>query len=119
MLVSSVLTCTMIIGLFSPETLLKSNFGEVIKDNVSNIIIRNWAALITLIGIMLSYGAFVPAVRRVALIIAGASKIIFIMLILSFGKQFMNFGIGTAVIVDAVMVVLYGAYFLLTVKKIK
>ena len=51
------------------------------------------------------------------LVIAGSSKIIFIMLVLSSNESYIGFGIGTAVIVDAVMVVLYITYLLLTIKR--
>ena len=110
MLVSGLLTCSMFVGLFSPESSLKSNFGEKLEPGPENIIVRNWSALIGLIGIVLIYGAFKPAVRQFSLIIAGISKVIFIILILYFGKQYMDFGAGTAVIVDSIMVLLFILY---------
>lgn len=117
MFVSGLLTCTMIIGLFSPELSLKSNFGETVNEDVARIVVRNWSALITLMGIMLIYGALVPKVRNLVLVIAGASKMMFITLIFSFGRQFLTFGIGSAVIVDTVMIVLYTVYLFLTLRK--
>ena len=113
MLVSGILTCTMFSGLFSPEASLKSNFGAPLEAPVTGIIVRNWAALIGLMGIMLIYGAFVPAVRRFALVITGISKIIFILLILSLGRSYLGFGAGTAVIADSIMVVLFIVYLFL------
>jgi len=110
MLVSGLLTCSMFLGLFSPESSLKSNFGENLEAGHENIIVRNWSALIGLMGIVLIYGAFKPAVRQFSLIIAGISKVIFIILMLYFGKQYMDFGAGTAVIVDSVMVFLFILY---------
>ena len=110
MLVSGLLTCSMFVGLFSPESSLKSNFGEKLESGPENIIVRNWSALIGLMGIVLIYGAFKPAVRQFSLIIAGTSKVIFIILILYFGKQYMDLGAGTAVIVDTVMVLLFILY---------
>lgn len=46
---------------------------------------RNWGALIALMGVLLIYGARKPAVRPVALSVAGASKAIFIVLVLASG----------------------------------
>jgi hypothetical protein len=63
---------------------------------------------------MLIYGAFNPSVRRFVLVIAGASKIIFICLVLTSGITWSGLGAGTAVIADSVMVVLYIAYLLLS-----
>ncbi|HRI05041.1 MAG TPA: hypothetical protein PLL77_14995 [Pyrinomonadaceae bacterium] len=114
MLISGLLTCSMFLGLFAPQSSLLSNFGETMVGTAANeIIIRNWSALIGLIGIMLIYGAFVEPVRKFALVIAGMSKAIFITLVLCCGKQYISFGAGTAVIADAIMIVLYIAYLLL------
>jgi hypothetical protein len=114
MLICGLLTCSMFIGLISPQSSVRSNFGETLSAGTYfEIIVRNWAALIGLIGIMLIYGAFVPAVRQFALVIAGISKLIFITLILSLGSQYLEFGVGTAVIVDSIMIVLFIIYLLL------
>lgn len=114
MLISGLLTCTMFLGLIAPQASLKSNFGVMLEGSVVEIIVRNWAALIGLMGIMLIYGAFVPTVRRFSLIIVGISKLIFIILVLSLGKQYLKFGVGTAVIIDSIMIVLFIAYLLLS-----
>ncbi|MBK8304206.1 MAG: hypothetical protein IPK98_12665 [Chloracidobacterium sp.] len=111
MLISGLLTCSMFLGLFAPQSSLLSNFGETMTGSAANeIIVRNWGALIGLMGVMLVYGAFVEPVRKFALVIAGMSKTIFITLVLCYGKQYMSFGAGTAVIADAIMIVLYIAY---------
>jgi len=110
MLICGLLTCTMLVGLFSPESSLQSNFGEMLVIGPENLVVRGWSALIGLMGIMLIYGAFKPAVRNYSLIIAGINKIIFIGLILFFGRQYMPFGLGTAIIVDAIMILLFAVY---------
>ena len=112
MLIAGLLTCTMFMGLISPEASVKSNFGDELEGSAFEIIVRNWAALIGLMGIMLIYGAFVPAVRRFALVMAGISKVIFIILVLSSGESYMKFGAGLAVIIDSVMIVLFIVYLL-------
>ena len=63
MLVSGALTFTMIYAAFSPTQALQSAFGESLEGPVANIVVRNWGALIALVGAMLVYGAFRPAVR--------------------------------------------------------
>lgn len=114
MFISGLLTCTMFLGLISPEASLKSNFGETMEGPIAEIIVRNWGALIGLMGIMLIYGAFNETVRRFSLVIAGISKVIFIILVLSSAKSYLGFGAGTAVIADSIMVVLYIAYLYLS-----
>jgi hypothetical protein len=119
MLISGLLTCTMLQALISPQASLTSNFGQTIDVPLAKIIVRNWGALIGLVGIMLIYGAFMESVRRFVLVIAGSSKIIFILLVLSSNESYMGFGVGTAVIVDSIMVALYTAYLLFTFKRYK
>lgn len=114
MLAAGILTCTMLTGLFSPASSLQSNFGDRLEGSSTGIIVRNRAALIGLMGIMLIYGAFHTPVRRFSLVIAGLSKLIFIILVLALGSQYLNFGIGTAVIIDSIMILLFSAYLLLT-----
>jgi hypothetical protein len=43
-------------------------------------------------------------------IVVGASKVVFIALVLSLGQEFLRYQVGVAVIVDSVMVVLFIAY---------
>ncbi len=117
MLVSGLLTFTMLQALISPQASLQSNFGQTMESNLSEIIVRNWGALIGIVGIMLIYGAFRESVRRFVLVIAGSSKIVFILLVLTSKESYMRFGAGTAVIADSVIVTLYIVYLLLTIKR--
>lgn len=110
MLISGLLTSTMFIGFFSPESSLLSNFGETMQGPVADVIVRNWSALIGLIGFMLIYGAFVERARDFALVVAGISKITFITLVLSYGRDFLSYGAGTAVVADSMMVCFYAVY---------
>lgn len=93
--------------------MLKSNFGETLNGPLAEIIVRNWGALIGLMGIMLIYGALKTSVRRFVLIIAGTSKVIFIALVLIYGQEYLRFSVRTSVIADSIMVILYIAYLLL------
>jgi hypothetical protein len=112
MLVAGVLTCTMFYAAFAPEAVLRSNFGQAIEGPVAQIVVRNWGALIGMMGLLLIYGAVHEPVRRAALLIAGASKVIFIALVLLFGQQFLQFQIGISIVVDTIMVVLFATYLI-------
>ena len=74
MILSGLLTMTMIYAAPAPEAALRSTFGESVSGPVADIVVRNWGALIALVGAMLIYGARKPAVRPLALTVAGASK---------------------------------------------
>ena len=61
---------------------------------------------------MLIYGAFRPSVRRFALVVATASKVAFIALVLAQGSRFLGYQAGTAILIDGVWVVLFVWYLL-------
>jgi len=110
MLVSGALTFTMIYAAIAPEAALRSNFGEALAGPVAEIVVRNWGALIALVGAMLIYGAFQPRVRALVLVVAAVSKVLFIALVLTLGRQFLGYSVGVAVVIDAIMVVLFVSY---------
>ena len=112
MIVSGVLTLTMIYAAIAPEAALRSTFGESLSGPVANIVVRNWGALIALMGGMLIYGARNPAVRSLILTVAGASKAIFIGLVLSQGGRFLGYQAGIALVVDFLWVVVFTSYLL-------
>ena len=110
MLVSGALTCTMLYAAIAPRAALRSTFGESLEGPVAEIVVRNWGALIALVGGMLIYGAFDPPGRPFILTVAGASKVVFIGLVLSHGRQFLGQQVGVSVAIDLVMVGLFIAY---------
>ena len=110
MTVSGVLTLTMLYAVVAPEAALQSTFGESISGPVADIVVRNWGALIGLIGVMLIYAARKPAVRAMTLVIAGTSKAVFGALVLSHGGRFLSQQAGIAVAVDLLWVALFAAY---------
>src|SRR5262245_12528398 len=102
MLVSGLLTCTMFYAAIAPQAALQGTFGQSLDGPVAAIVVRNWGALIGLMGVMLIYGAFTPAVRPFAVTIAGLSKIVFILLVLTYGRDFLGHQAGIAVVTDAI-----------------
>jgi hypothetical protein len=118
MVVSGVLTSTMVYPAIAPEAALQSTFGETLDGPLANIIVRNWGALIAMVGGMLVYGAFRPAVRGLVLVVAGASKAIFIALVLSEGTRYLSQQAGIAVVVDSAMILLFAVYLLASASRI-
>ncbi len=111
MLVSGVVTCTMVYAVVAPSAALELMFGESLNGPLAEIIVRNWAALITIVGVMLVYGAYHPASRGLILAVACVSKAMFVGLFLSAGEQYMDKA-GVSVAFDAVVVVVFCIYFL-------
>ena len=112
MLVSGALTCTMLYAAMAPQAALRSTFGEALEGPVAEIVVRNWGALIALVGAMLIYGAFNPPVRPLVLAVAGLSKLIFIGLVLAHGTYYLGHQAGLAIAIDLVMVVLFIGYLI-------
>ena len=112
MLVAGVLTCTMFYAALAPQAALMSTFGEAIDGPLAGLVVRNWGVLITLMGAMLIYGAFTPAVRPLVLVVAGVSKLTFIILVLAQGGRFLGQQAGIAVAIDLLWVVLFALYLL-------
>jgi hypothetical protein len=114
MIVSGVLTLTMISAAIAPNAALRSTFGDSIGGPVADVVVRNWGALIGLMGGMLIYGARKPVVRPLVLTVVCASKAMFIGLVLSHGGRVLGYQAGIAVIVDSVWVIVFAWYLLAT-----
>ena len=112
MLVSGVLTCTMVYAAIAPQAALRSTFGETLDGAVAEIVVRNWGALIALVGAMLIYGAYDPPSRPLIVTVAGLSKLTFIALVLLHGRQYLGHQVGISIAVDLVMVVLFIAFLI-------
>lgn len=110
MLASGVLTSTMIYAAIDPQAALRSTFGETLDGPLAEIVVRNWGALIALVGAMLIYGAYNPASRPLILTVAGVSKLVFIGLVLAYGMQYLGHQAGVAIVIDLVMVALFIGY---------
>ena len=107
MLVSGALTCTMFYAAVAPEAAQISNFGSALTGPVADVVVRNWGALIGLMGLMLIYGAFNRPVQRLVLLVAATSKLVFISLVLYYGQTLLGSSVRVAVVVDAVWVVVF------------
>jgi hypothetical protein len=111
MVASGLLTMTMLYAAISPLNAMTAFFGERLGTPAAAVVVANWGILIALMGALLIYGALHPPSRKLALVVAGASKIAFIWLVLAQGDRYLA-GLGTAVIIDSVMVVLFAAYII-------
>ena len=50
MVISGVLTSTMVYAALAPDAALQSNFGETVDAPLARMIVRNWGALIAMVG---------------------------------------------------------------------
>src|SRR5439155_10772415 len=82
MLVSGALACTMIYAAIAPQAALRSSFGA--DGPLAEIVVRNWGALIALVGAMLIYGAFNPATRPLQASLAIAVDLVMVVLFIGY-----------------------------------
>lgn len=117
MVAAGILTCTMMYAILAPQAATKSMFGGSLSGPGADIVVRNWGALVTLAGIMLIYGAFIPHVRKFALVIVTISKCTFIALVTIFG-QGLSGQIWVSVFVDVLFVALFAGYLLSSLRQV-
>jgi hypothetical protein len=110
MVVGGLLTLTMLYATISPVGAVQSMFHQTLaSDAMTDVVVPNWGVLIGLMGALLIYGAFHAPSRKLALVVAGASKVAFITLVLMHGERYLA-GLQTAIIIDSIMVLLFAVY---------
>ena len=112
MLVSGLLTCTLFYAAIAPQAALRSMFGESLDGQLAEIIVRNWGALLTLVGALQIYGAFNLTSRLLVVIVSSISKLVFVTLVLVYGRSFLGYQAGTAITIDLIIVILFVCYLI-------
>jgi hypothetical protein len=110
MLISGILTATMLYAAIAPDSAMQSSFGQRLEGPLAELVVRNWGVLVGLVGLMLIYGAFVPPARRLVLSVATLSKAIFVTLLVTVGRDYLDQPIRAAVVIDGLEVLLFAAY---------
>lgn len=110
MVASGALTFSMIYAAIAPQAALESTFGASLEGPLAEIIVRNWGALVALVGVLLMYGAYQPTSRPLILTLASIGKLTFIALVLLYGTQYLGRQAGIVILIDLVMVSLYLGY---------
>lgn len=110
MLLSGVLTCAALYVAVVPKEALRYLFGKTITGALSEVVVRDWAFLYASVGGMLIYAAFHPPCRAMVLVVAGVSKLVFLGLVLGFGRRFLEEKVSIVMGVDMVMVALFVAF---------
>ncbi|TGL88804.1 hypothetical protein EHQ68_09215 [Leptospira congkakensis] len=109
MLGSGIITCSMLLSALNPGLGLMLTFGDTLNGELANIIVRNWGALIALVGGMLVYGAYNEPNRNLVLVVASISKSIFILLNLIYGSSYFAKS-GIALVFDSILVIIFVLY---------
>ena len=110
MLAGGLLTMSMLFAAIAPRAAFRMMFGEAPEGPLALLLGRSWGVLIFLTGAMLVWGAFHPQVRTLVLLVAGASKLTFIALVMA--QPVFRAKAWPTVFLDAVLVVLFAGYLL-------
>ena len=112
MLLAGLISCAALYVAIVPRDALRYLFDKSLLGTLSEVVVRDWAVMHTLVGAMLIYGAFEPQGRNLVLVVASVSKLAFMGLVLGFGKRFLEERIGIAMAVDLAMVALFTTFLI-------
>jgi len=74
LIVTGALTAMAVLQFIAPTPVLRMIAGEAPTDEVGLALARHWGLLIFLIGILLIYAAFHPAIREPVMVVAVVEK---------------------------------------------
>ena len=75
LIVTGLLTAAAIVQFIAPAPMLRVIYGAASQDLPSLVLARHWGLLVFLIGALLVYAAFHPAIRDPAIVLAAIEKI--------------------------------------------
>jgi hypothetical protein len=110
MLAGGLITLSMLSAAVAPRLTFRLMFGEAPESRLALLLARNWGVLIGLTGALLVWGAFHPDARTLVLLVAGASKLTFIALVL--GQPAYRARSLVPLVVDGLLVALFAIYLL-------
>lgn len=114
LLVCGLLTFSLVQGVIAPRSILRSYFGEADPNAATQLLMRSWGALVATSGLFLIYAGFNPDVRQAALVVVGAGKLAFVLLLLTQAGRPLKGQALVAVVVDGLMVLIFAAYLFAT-----
>ena len=84
-------------------------FRSDLTEPLANLVARSWGFLVSIMGILLIYGAFNEDARMLCIITAGISKIGFLFLILIFGTDYID-SLWVTVVFDTIVALTLATY---------
>src|SRR5215475_8624835 len=75
LIVTGAITAVALLQFIAPVPMLRMIYGAAPEDEVSLALARHWGLLIFLVGVLLIYAAFHPAVREPTMLLAAIEKI--------------------------------------------
>ena len=110
LLVTGVVTCSMIVGVVAPGVVLKYCFCDERPSASQRLMVQHWFLVVALMGSLVVYAAYAPAVRSAVLAAAIAEKFSIGALVAASPAR--NWRLGFIASVDAIMGLLSLSYLL-------
>jgi hypothetical protein len=98
-----------VIALLFPHFQLRSTYGVENPASIAVFFVRHWGVLIFVVGCLIIYSAYAPAIRVPVLIAAAVEKFALGLLVF-LGPVRRTSGMTTSAVVDSVFAILYVVY---------
>lgn len=110
LIVTGALTAMAVLQFIAPTPVLRMIVGEAPTDQVGLALARHWGLLIFLIGMLLIYAAFHPAIREPVMVVAVVEKVVLGAGV--FGTSLRKHPVALAIAAgDSVIALIYVLYF--------
>ncbi len=109
--VTGAITASMLLQFLAPRPILSSFFGLDVEDEVTLFFARTAALPVALMGVLLVWAGFEPALRTPVMVVVLAGKAAFVASILVDWST-LGRGYGLTVAFDSICVALYAAYLI-------
>ena len=111
MLFAGVVTCTTFFAVIYPKGALLNIFGSSLEEPLADLIVRSWGFLVSIMGVLLIYGAFNKESRILCIFTAGISKVGFLFLILMFGADYID-TLWITIVFDSIIILILAIYLI-------
>ena len=98
-----------IVPLFAPYFQLRSTYAVDNPASIAVFFVRHWGVLISVVGCLIIYSAYAPAIRGPVLLAAAAEKFALVVLVF-FGPVRRTSGMTAIAVMDGIFAILYVVY---------
>jgi hypothetical protein len=109
LLVSGIVTAGAIAAFLAPRAVARLLFGIELDSAASLLVTRHWGLLVSLVGCLIAYAAYAPALRYPILIVAVVEKAVLIGLFFVGGVRWTR-AMQAVAAIDGLFAILYAAY---------
>lgn len=110
LLATGMSTCAMLYAAVRPDEAVDLMFDLTLESPLAQIFVQGWAASAWIVGMLMLYGAYAHHARVLSMTVASTGKLVFLGLMLAYGRQYLDQWVSAVLAVEAVTVALFGTY---------